>query len=127
MITGIEADFSFGFNLSYWILNKSIISSKFSASIFIGLPEAQGDEHAAKMSTVAAIDAIVRIVCKRFHGFSNPSLTCAISLPEALVTSNLASLWFKGTFPTIVRANEPAMYRTEEAKSRANCIEFVSF
>jgi hypothetical protein len=78
------------------------------------------------MSRVEAIDDSVRIVCKRFHDISNPDLACAISLPEALVTSNFASLWFKGTFPTIVRPNEPAMYRTEDAKSRANCIEFVS-
>ena len=78
------------------------------------------------MSTVAAIDAIVRIACKRFHGFSNSALACAISLSEALLASNFASLWFKGTFPTIVRANEPAMYRAEEAKSSANCIEFAS-
>jgi hypothetical protein len=87
---------------------------------------AQGEKQATKMSTVAAIDAIVRIVCKRFHGFSNPALACAISLPEALFASNFASLSFRGTFPTIVRPNEPAMYRTEEAKSSANCIGFAS-
>lgn len=83
-------------------------------------------QQAAKMSTVAAIDAIVRIACKRFHGFSNPALACAISLPEALLALNFASLSFKETFPTIVRANEPAMYMTEEAKSSANCIGFAS-
>jgi hypothetical protein len=53
--------------------------------------DAQRDKQATKMSTVAAIDTIVRIVCKRFHGFSNPALACAISLPEAVVTSNFAS------------------------------------
>ena len=88
--------------------------------------DAQGEKHTAKMRTVAAIDATVRIVCKRFHGFSNLSLTCAISLPEALVTSNFASLWFIGTFPSIVRQNEPGVYRTEEVISKANCIEFAS-
>ncbi|MDQ3840125.1 MAG: hypothetical protein M3297_12755 [Thermoproteota archaeon] len=31
------------------------------------------------MSAVAAIDAIVRIVCKRFHGFSNPALVGTIN------------------------------------------------
>ena len=81
---------------------------------------------ATKMSTVAAIDAIVRIACKRFHGFSNSALACTISLPNPLFASNFASLTFNGTFPTIVRPNEPAMYMTEEAKSSANCIEFES-
>ncbi len=71
-----------------------------------GTNNAQVDRIATKMSTVAAIDAIVRIACKRFHGFSNPTLACAISFPELLLALNFASLSFKGTFPTIVRANE---------------------
>ena len=100
---------------------------KYSSTTQSETKDAQGEKHIAKMSTVAAIDATVRIVCKRFHGFSNFSLTCAISWPEALVTSNFASLWFRGTFPSIVRPNEPAVYRTEEAKRKANCIEFSSF
>jgi hypothetical protein len=69
---------------------------------------------ATKICIVAAIEAIVLIACKRFHGFSNPALACTILFPEALLASNFASLTFKGTFPAIVRANEPAMYRIEE-------------
>ncbi|MGB7632541.1 MAG: hypothetical protein WBL68_02350 [Nitrososphaeraceae archaeon] len=46
------------------------------------------------LNRVEAIDAIGRIVCKRFHGFSNLALACAISLSEALVTSNFARLWW---------------------------------
>jgi hypothetical protein len=91
-----------------------------------GTNGAQADKIATKMSTVAAIDAIVRIVCKRFQGFSNPALACAISFSEALLTSDFASLTFKGTFPTIVKPNEPTTYITEEAKSSVNCIWVVS-
>ena len=91
-----------------------------------GTNDAQADRIATKMSTVAAIDAIVRIACKRFHGFSNPALASAISFPELLLTLNFASLSFKGTFPIIVRPNEPAMYMVEEVKSSANRIKFES-
>ena len=91
-----------------------------------GTNNAQAYKQATKTSTVAAIDAIVRIACKRFHGFSNTALACANSLPEALFASNFVSLTFKGTFPHYCKTNEPVMYRVEEAKSSVNCIEFVS-
>ena len=91
-----------------------------------GTNNAQADRIATKISTVAAIDAIVRIACKRFHGFSNSALACAISFPELLLALNFASLSFKGTFPTIVSANETAMYRAEEVKISANRIKFES-
>jgi hypothetical protein len=91
-----------------------------------GTNNAQAYKQATKTRTVAAIDAIVRIACKRFHGFSNPALACANSLPEALLASNFASLTFKGIFPHYCKTNEPAMYRVEEAKSSVNCIKFVS-